>query len=148
MLYFDTSFLIPLFIEEETSTHIERFLQTRTDELAISYWTKTEFSSALARHVRMGLIDAESALRADAQFDALSSKSFRSLLPTVEDFELARRYVSHHESGLRAGDALHLAIAATSSATAIYTLDKKLAQAGHQCGVRVNAGIRVPLPSP
>jgi len=148
MLYFDTSFLVPLFLEEPTSANIERFVRSRTEELAVSHWTRIEFSSALAREVRMGGLDRDAAAKADAQFEALVSKSFKLLSPSAEDFELSKRYLSHYESGLRAGDALHLAIASNHRANAIYTLDNRLSKAGRQFGLTVNSGIRLPRTSP
>jgi hypothetical protein len=50
MLYFDTSFLTPLVRQEATSAQVERFVGSLpAGELAISHWTKVEFSSLLAR---------------------------------------------------------------------------------------------------
>jgi len=67
MLYFDTSFITPIFRKEATSTSIEHFLQQQTaGELAISHWTRVEFSSVLARDVRMGVIEPQAAIDLDA----------------------------------------------------------------------------------
>jgi predicted nucleic acid-binding protein len=142
MLYFDTSFLVPLFLQEATSTRIERFIRSRKEELVVSQWTRVEFSSALAREVRMGALDKKSALDANEQFDAIVSKSFALLTPTADDFDLAKRYVSTYETRLRAGDALHLAIANNRGATAIYSLDKSFLAAGRRLRLPVRAGIR------
>jgi predicted nucleic acid-binding protein len=144
MLYFDTSFLIPLVIEEPTSAQINRFMQSRADdELGVSHWTRVEISSALARAVRMRLLDRDSALEADSKLEESLSKSFALLLPDLRDFELSKRYLAHHESGLRAGDALHLAIATNHGAAAFYSLDKKLSEAARRFGLRVNVDIHV-----
>jgi uncharacterized protein len=67
--------------------------------------------------------------------------SFAVLLPTKADYGLAKHYLGHHASGLRAGDALHLAIAANNAAQAIFTLDKIVLAAGESLGLPVNAGI-------
>jgi hypothetical protein len=56
--------------------------------------------------------------------------SFALLLPRADDYELARRYLQEYRTGLRAGDAFHLAIASNNRASAIYSLDKKLCNAG------------------
>jgi predicted nucleic acid-binding protein len=131
MLYFDTSFLVPMVLAESTSEKVERFLDRQSPgELAVSYWTRLEFASLLAREVRMGELEPEVALDADAEFEALVNKSFMLLLPRQEDYEVARRYVQHYRTGLRAGDALHLAIASNNRASAIYSFDKKLRRAG------------------
>ncbi len=73
-------------------------------ELAISHWTKVEFSSLLEQHVRMGGLTAEAAKTVEAGFDAMVEESLVVLLPEADDFSLARKYLSHHRTGLRAGD--------------------------------------------
>jgi predicted nucleic acid-binding protein len=45
--------------------------------------------------------------------------------------------LANHATGLGAGDALHLAIAANRSASAVYSLDKMLVKAGRILGLPV-----------
>jgi predicted nucleic acid-binding protein len=143
MHYFDTSFLVPLILPEPTSEKIQHFLgRKRTEDLAISHWTCSEFASVLALKVRMGKLNRRAALDADAQFHAIVAESFIMLLPTAEDFDLCRRYLLGFKTGLRAGDALHLAIAHNHRASTIYTLDKTLLKAGKRLGLPVKAGIQ------
>ncbi len=142
MRYFDTSFITPLIKYEPTSERVTRFLAGFTDEeLAISHWTRVELSSVLAREVRMGGMDARAADSAATLFDSIIAESFTVLLSGPEAFDLARRYITRYESGLRAGDALHLATASTHRATTIYSLDKVLIKAGELFGLPVSAGI-------
>jgi predicted nucleic acid-binding protein len=110
--------------------------------LAISRWTEVEFASLLARDVRMGTIESDEAQAADADFADMILRSFVVLLPSKDDYELAIRYLHNHETGLRAGDALHLAIAANCRAKAIYSLDKAMIRAGKILGLPVSAEIR------
>jgi predicted nucleic acid-binding protein len=143
VLYFDTSFLTPLILEEPTSARIERFVvRLPAGELAVSHWTRVEFSSLLAREVRMGGLDDRAAEAADAQFEAVVRESFVVFLPNAGDFDLAKKYLGTHGTGLRAGDALHLAIATSRRAEAIYSLDKTLLKAGEILGLPVSAGVR------
>jgi len=46
MLYFDTSFLVPMLIAEETSDKVEAFLLALSPEqdLTVSHWTRVEFA--------------------------------------------------------------------------------------------------------
>ena len=142
--YFDTSFLAPLILEEATSAAVERFLAgLPVESLAISHWTRVEFSSLLAREVRMGAMDPRIALDADQQFEAIIGESFAVFVPAVDDLELAKRYLAEPRTGLRAGDALHLAIASNNGAEAVYSLDKTLLRAGKTIGLPVRAGIQV-----
>ncbi len=142
MLYFDTSFLVPLFLQEQTSTRIERvFAELAGQDLAISHWTRVEFSSLLAREVRMGGMTATVAREVDAEFETLASVSLLVLLPSMEDFELAKEYLARHRSGLRAGDALHLAIARNRGSERIYSLDNTLLKAGRSLGLPMTRGL-------
>jgi len=143
MRYFDTSFLAPLVREEKTSSRIARFMAGMpTGELAISRWTEVEVASLLARDVRMRALRDEEAREADAFFEDIVRDSFIVLLPGADDYALARRYLRAYETGLRAGDALHLAIAGNHQAAAIYSLDKTMIKAGRILGLPVSAGIR------
>lgn len=144
MYYFDTSFLVPLILPEATSDRIAKFLRDLPAEgLAVSHWTRVEFSSLLAREVRMGGLTAKAAAQADARFETMVDESFALLLPNANDFNLAKEYLANHETGLRAGDALHLAVARNHRAEAVYSLDKTLIKAAKRLGVPVNIGFRI-----
>ena len=143
MLYFDTSFLAPLIIPEATSGKVAAFVRRLpAEEFTVSHWTRVEFSSLIAREVRMGGLDVQAATRADARFEAMVDESFSVLLPDANDFGLAKRYLGRFETGLRAGDALHLAVANNHHALAIYSLDKTLLEAGKILELPVSMGIR------
>ncbi|MBZ9934991.1 type II toxin-antitoxin system VapC family toxin [Mesorhizobium sp. BR1-1-16] len=139
MVYFDTSFLVPLVLPEETSGDIVSFMVAFGEQAAAtSHWTRVEFASLVARQVRMQRIDANAAARTTAGFEALIEGRFTVILPGQDDFDLARRYLAQSETGLRGGDALHLAIAANRNAERIFTLDKGFARAGTMLGLPVS----------
>ena len=143
MLYFDTSFLAPLILPEATSDKIAAFVRRLpAEEFTVSHWTRVEFSSLIDREVRVGGLDAQAAVRADARFEAMVDESFSVLLPNADDFSLAKRYLGRFETGLRAGDALHLAVASNHRAAVIYSLDKALLKAGKLLDLPVSMGIR------
>jgi predicted nucleic acid-binding protein len=142
VLYFDTSFLTPLIREEATSRAVVQFIAgLPSGSLAVSYWTRVEFSSLLARDVRMGALEPQAAKEADAQFEMTIQETFVTLLPNTNAFNLAKRYIANYSTGLRAGDALHLGIASSHHAETIYSLDKKLLKAGTTLGLPMSAGI-------
>ncbi|MFN3075996.1 MAG: type II toxin-antitoxin system VapC family toxin [Alphaproteobacteria bacterium] len=144
MLYFDTSFLVPLILPEATSDTIAELVRgLPADQFTVSHWTRVEFSSLIAREVRMGGLGAQAAAQADARFEAMVDESFAVILPNADDFDLAKEYLSNPETGLRAGDALHLAIARNHRAETIFSLDKTLLKAGSVLGLPVSAGIRL-----
>ena len=57
-----------------------------------------------------------------------------------DTFDRAGEMLGHVETGLRAADALHLAIADNRDAEAIYTLDKRMIAAGRTLGLPASAG--------
>jgi len=136
VLYFDTSFLVPLILPEATSDSIAAFVgRLSAEQLTVSHWTRVEFSSLIAREVRMGGLDLQTV-------EAMVDESFFVLLPNADDFGLAKRYLGRFETRLRAGDALHLAIANNHRAAVIYSLDRTLLDAGKILNLPVSMGIR------
>jgi uncharacterized protein len=136
MLYLDTSLLVAALTNESETERMQRWLgQQQRDDLAISDWVTTEFSSALSIKPRAGHIGV--AHRADvlATFTRLTTESFTVVPVSRLQFRTAARFVEQHMLGLRAGDALHLAICADHAAT-LCTLDRRLSEAGAALGVK------------
>lgn len=130
-------------IPEATSANVVAVLrEIDPAELTASEWTRVEFYSVLAREVRMQSLDAPDALEACSRFETLLAGSFDIVLPDRTHFGLCVEFLSRFDTGLRVGDALHLAIAANRSASAIYTLDKGLISASKILGLPVKSGIR------
>lgn len=143
MLYFDTSFLTPLFVGEATSNQVNKFITNAgADELSTSHWARVEFSSMLGRQIRTNHMDRSAALVAEEQLDLFLRRSFTVFLPIADDFDLAKTYLHRYETGLRGGDALHLAIAANRRVEAIHTLDRTMLKAGTALGLPISPGIR------
>lgn len=135
MLYFDTSFLIPYFTAEPTSARVERFLgQQDVDQLAISLWTVTEFHSAIAIKIRTNQIPASLHGSILDHFKSACVETFRIHSPTAQDFDTAAHLLKDWESGLRSGDALHLAIAGNRKTTLV-TLDRILLKTARALGI-------------
>jgi hypothetical protein len=143
MLYLDTSFVAPLVIAEDTSNAVEAFvLKLKPGELATSLWTQVELASLVARKVRMGELSAAEAEAVSREFERMLSESFELLVPGAADFVAAARYLESRKTGLRSGDALHLAIAVNHGASKILTLDAGLIDGGKQLKLPVSRGIR------
>lgn len=135
MLYVDTRVLVAALTSESQTAVAQGWLGRQpADELAISEWVKTEFSAALSMKLRGGFLQIPDRAEALAVFAELVETSFHVLPVTLSDFRVAARFADQHSTGLRAGDALHLAIA-TNHGARIRALDKGLVDAAQALGV-------------
>ncbi len=135
MLYVDTSILVASLTNESHTAVAQQWLASqRSGTLAISDWTIAEFSAAIAIKLRRGELSLALRNEALAIFTSVAEESLQVLAVTGLDFRTAARFADQHEAGLRAGDALHLAVAANHGA-GVHTLDRQLARAGQAVGV-------------
>ena len=134
-LYLDTSVLVATFVREVHSERVDRWLnQQDPADLIISGWVVTEFSGALANKLRRDDINELQRTAALSGFLQLCSNSLAVVSVQQEAFHRAARIADRHSFGVRAADALHLAVAFDSGAT-LCTLDRRLSDAGLALGV-------------
>lgn len=139
MLYLDTSLLVAGLTREARTPNIQQWLADQApDELYVSDWVVTEFSSALSLKLRAGHLTEDHRAEALAAFTALVDESFGVLPVSRADFRTAAHFADQAGIGLRAGDALHLAITSAHGAT-LCTLDRKLLQAAPAMAVIARA---------
>lgn len=136
ILYLDTSVLVAALTREAETERMLTWLGAQDPEqLAISDWVATEFSSALSLKLRARQIDATHRANALAMFTTMYAETFTLLPISGLEFRTAARFADQHALGLRAGDALHLAICADHGAT-LCTLDRQLGDAGPAVAVK------------
>ncbi len=127
MVYLDSSALVALVSNEPTAPALKRWVAGLGDAaLCSSDWCVPEVASALALKVRTGQIDE---VQADAAWDSFGQAcdGLLDLLPMqAADFSLAAQMCRVLASGLRAGDALHLAVAVRTQCDALLSFDQTL----------------------
>jgi predicted nucleic acid-binding protein len=123
-------------LTNETRTpDAQAWLQVQpTDSVAISEWTITEFSSALSLKLQVGAISADQRAMSLASFTRLADRSLQVITITGGMFRRAAGFADQHNLAIRAGDALHLAVALDHGAE-LWTLDERMARAGPALGV-------------
>lgn len=130
LLYLDSCCFPPWLTPESGSARAEVFFghPPARSELAVSQWTITEFHSAIAKKLRSGHLQVEQQAIVLARFRQLVETEFSCWPLQNRDFGEAALMVDQWRLNLRAGDALHLAIAKRQGAVLV-SLDKVLLEA-------------------
>lgn len=136
MRYVDTSVLIAYLMPEACSALAEEFMLSAGQPLAISSWTEVELLSALGVKVRTRRISRAAAQSVVNTYSRLVAPQLKRLSVEDADHRQAVILLDRWRTALRAGDGLHLAIAAAHGAT-VYTLDRGMASAGASLGIPV-----------
>ena len=138
MIYVDTSVWIAMHGREARTANVQDWLERQEiTALCCSEWVKTEYASALSiRRRRKELTDADfaDAHRAFAQL-CVAGPLWLDVEPP--DFLTAAGYCADADSGLRSGDALHLAVAVRTRCAALFSLDKLMNLKARRLGLDV-----------
>lgn len=137
MIYVDTSALVPVFIREPKSEAVIEWIGSSGERLAISEWSLVEFASAAAIKVRTGQTVGSLAKQATARLHEFVQKHCTVAVPGREEFRRAAELAADDALKLRAGDALHLAIAASLSVHGILCLDDTMIESAKSLGMKV-----------
>ncbi len=123
MVYLDTSVAVALFVPEAKTASIKQWFATATDPVVSADWIVTEFASALSIKRRRGDIAAPGARAVWREFETFRGAGLRLVPVSRGAFETAARMTRDAASGLRAGDALHLAVALELGVSDLATAD-------------------------
>jgi len=134
--FWDSSALVPLIIDEETSVAMRRLLM-RDRHIIASWLTPVEITSALWRRRHHDELDATTHQQADASFAQISRRW--TTMPAAEVTDRAIDLLSRH--ALRAADSVQLASALFAATRfgqlPFVTLDFDLAAAARSEGFTV-----------
>lgn len=145
MVYADTSALIALFAREPRGRLVRQWLDEYPQAgYQVSDWGVTEVASALAVKVRRTELNPTHLSQAWQAFNEACGTVFRVEAVTADDFSGAAGLCLKPATGLRAGDALHLAVALRLQCDALMSFDGSLNRNAQACGLVVMAadGIR------
>jgi len=128
MVYVDTSVLVALCVNEPKSAAVGRWYAACREELSSAAWCVTEFASALGIKQRTAQLTHEQGAGAWQAFERLCAGDLQLLPVDPALFHRAAILTLDAASGLRAGDALHLAAALDAKTQSMATLDDVLAK--------------------
>ncbi len=141
MIYLDTNLVVALCAAERDSDRVESALAAASGEaFCISEWTRVEFTSAVGIKYRNRELTEPLARRALADYYEAFEAGVTVITPSRDDYILAAFYLQDLRSGLRGGDALHIAVAVNAKTTRLLTLDRIFVKAAR--------GLEVPVELP
>ena len=137
-VYVDTSALVALVTAEPRSAALRVWLHDHAGTALVSAdWCVPEVASALSIKVRTGQLDADFADEAWGEF-GIACDGLLDLMPVAPgDFSFAAQMCRGVPSGLRAGDALHLAVALRAGCDSMLGFDTLLNRNAHASGLAV-----------
>ena len=127
MVYVDTSVLVALCVQERMTAAVSSWYASVKDDLISGAWCVTEFASALGIKRRTGQMTEEQSAFAWQSFERICASDLQLTPIEPPVFHQAALLTLDASTGLRAGDALHLATALDCKARTIATLDTVLA---------------------
>jgi predicted nucleic acid-binding protein len=135
MIYVDTSVLVALLTKEPATAAVTTWFVAATAPLVSADWCAVEFASAIAIKQRVGQLRPAYAKAAHSAFKDLTTGGLRLLPVSREAFHRAAELCRPYRGGLRAGDALHLAVAMEAGAKILASLDKRMNAEALQLGL-------------
>jgi predicted nucleic acid-binding protein len=135
MIDLDTSVVVALLTpEERSSSALDWFAQCR-DPLISSDWLITETHSALGIKQRHHGLSPQARQAAGAQFERLLQGGVELRTLDRGRFRQAAELLQDPALGLRAGDALHLAVALHSRCTRLASFDGRMLNVAASLGM-------------
>ena len=125
LIYIDTSVWIAQHTPEIRTDAVNAWFDAaELDEMLCSDWVKTEYASGMGNKLRRGDISPGDFDEAHRKFALLCEAGPRWIEVGRNDFLQAAKLCGEPTSALRAGDALHLAVALRAGCRSILSLDK------------------------
>jgi len=137
MRYLDTSVVVSLLRPEPATTTVQRWVaRNAASGLHVSDWVTVEVSTALSILQRTSELGASARAQAQQTYELLCGNTFEVLTVRRSAYALAAKWTAQPELSLRAGEALHLAVASLADLEVV-TRDVQQARAARAVGVKV-----------
>jgi predicted nucleic acid-binding protein len=141
VIYPDTSFLVPIYVEEGESPRLDRYLAAATSPLCFTPFHRLELRTALRARVfrrELSFDQLRAALR-DSEQDLLNGTLQHTPLAWPEVLREAERIGEEHlaRTGVRSGDLLHVASAVALGAREFLTFDQRQGKLARLAGLKV-----------
>lgn len=134
-IYLDTSLLVAALCSETKADAAYRWIDEQAvGSLAISMWSRTEFSSALAIKLRTGQIGPQMIVAIQPVWEEMQHDMLMMVAVESSDFARAATMIERSSIPLRSGDALHLAIA-ERNAMELASFDSRMVAAAQAFGM-------------
>lgn len=137
MVYLDTNLVVALCVPERDSERVEAALAVIKEEICISEWTRVEFTSAVGIKFRNRELSEGLARRALSEYYEGFEPGVTVITPSRDDYILAAYQLQDLGSGLRSGDALHLAVAVNWKVARLLSMDRAFIKAARDMEVPV-----------
>jgi predicted nucleic acid-binding protein len=134
--YLDANILVALLTPEPFSGRADTFLKNNTEPLIVSDFAAAEFTSAIARRVRMREFTLHQAQITLLLFDTWLSRTADRVEISPADIPVATAFLRRLDLPLRTPDAIHIAIAQRLGAT-LATFDRQMATSARAIGAAV-----------
>jgi uncharacterized protein len=139
MVYLDTSVAVALLTPEPRTADVRTWFAGLEDTPVASDWLIAEFASAVSIKLRRGELTEANAKQVHKEFDLLATSGLRLIPVSRGAFQRAAELAKQYRYGLRAADALHLAVALEAGANSVATLDGVMASNAKRLKLKVEA---------
>jgi predicted nucleic acid-binding protein len=136
MIYLDTSVVVALLTPEDRSSLALDWFEQCREPMISSDWLITETHSALGIKQRQHGLSSQARQAAAEQFERLLQSGVELRTLDRGRFRQAADLLQDPALGLRAGDALHLAVALHSRCSQLASFDGRMQQAAVALGLR------------
>jgi predicted nucleic acid-binding protein len=124
MIYLDTSVAVSLLVPEPKTEDVKAWFARLREIPGSGDWLLTGFESAISIKVRSGELAENDAKKVRKEFEVLTASGLRIVPVSRAAFRDAANLAKQHAHRLRAGNALHFAVAREVGVKSVATLDK------------------------